>query len=82
MQQQDLLSRGIKNVIVVDKVQWRLDKAKELGAKIINTSEDNLEEKLLEYCGEVSNGAAFRQKILIQIYFNKLWNLLKNHIYH
>ncbi len=59
-----LLSRGIKNVIVVDKVQWRLDKAKELGAKIINTSEDNLEEKLLEYCGEVSNGAAFRPEDL------------------
>ncbi|MCM1360192.1 MAG: alcohol dehydrogenase catalytic domain-containing protein [Corallococcus sp.] len=54
-----LLARGVKNVIVVDQVDWRLAKAVELGAKVIDTSKDNLLGKLLEYCGEVPQGAPF-----------------------
>lgn len=54
-----LIARGLKNVIVVDQVDWRLDKAAELGAKTINTSTENLVEKLLEFCGAVPQGAPF-----------------------
>lgn len=54
-----LIARGAKNVVVVDQVDWRLDKAAQLGAKVINTSKENLVEKLIEYCGEVKGGAPF-----------------------
>lgn len=54
-----LLARGAKNVIVVDQVDWRLAKATQLGAKTINTSTEDLLTKLLEYCGEVPQGAPF-----------------------
>ena len=73
-----LLSRGIKNVIVVDRVQWRLNKAKELGAKIINTSEENLEEKLLQYFGEVNNGAAFNPRDLNPDLLQQIMEYAKN----
>ncbi len=46
-----LIGRGLKNVIVVDINASRLEKAKKLGAKIINTKIDNLKDKLIEYCG-------------------------------
>lgn len=51
-----LIARGAKNVVVVDRDQWRLNKANELGAKTINTSEENLAEKLLAYFGEAKTG--------------------------
>ncbi len=54
-----LIASGVKNVIVVDRVAWRLEKAKELGAKIINTEHEDLNEKLVEYCGAVKGGANF-----------------------
>ncbi|MCM1195225.1 MAG: zinc-binding dehydrogenase [Corallococcus sp.] len=54
-----LIARGAKNVIVIDRVDWRLDKAAELGAKTINTAKENLLDKLLEYCGETPQGAPF-----------------------
>lgn len=54
-----LIARGVKNVVVVDQVDWRLDKAAELGAKVINTSKDNLVDKLVEYCGGVPHSAPF-----------------------
>lgn len=53
-----LVSRGMKNVTVVDKVAWRLAKAKEIGAMTIDTSKDNMIDKLVEYYGQaVNNGS-------------------------
>lgn len=46
-----LIGRGLKNVVVVDINQDRLNKAKEIGAKIVNTKTENLKDKLIEYCG-------------------------------
>jgi len=50
-----LLARGLKNVCVVDINDWRLEKARELGAKTINNKSDNLLDKLKEYYGSVVN---------------------------
>nr|WP_314466220.1 zinc-binding dehydrogenase [uncultured Clostridium sp.] len=50
-----LLARGLKNVCVVDINDWRLGKAKELGAQTINNKSDNLLDKLKEYFGTVRN---------------------------
>lgn len=50
-----LIARGMKNVTVVDQNDWRLDKARELGAKVINTAKEDLNEKLIEYYGEAKN---------------------------
>lgn len=46
-----LIARGIKNVTVVDVVDWRLKIAEEIGAKTINTKNFDLREKLIEYYG-------------------------------
>ncbi|MDE6504459.1 MAG: zinc-binding dehydrogenase [Clostridia bacterium] len=46
-----LIGRGLKNVVVVDINQDRLNKAKEIGAKTVNTKTENLKDKLIEYCG-------------------------------
>ena len=46
-----LIARGVKNVTVVDVVDWRLKIAEEIGAKTINTKECDLREKLIEYYG-------------------------------
>ena len=46
-----LIGEGITDVAVVDIVDWRLDKAKELGAKTINTSNTSLREGLIELFG-------------------------------
>ncbi|GEO27830.1 threonine dehydrogenase [Alicyclobacillus acidoterrestris] len=48
-----LLAEDIKNVCVVDVDHWRLQKAAELGAKTINTAEENLSESLSKHFGEV-----------------------------
>jgi threonine dehydrogenase-like Zn-dependent dehydrogenase len=37
-----LLAEGIKNVCIVDMDEWRLQKAAELSAKTINTSNEDL----------------------------------------
>lgn len=49
-----LIGEGIKNVVVVDMVSWRLDKAKELGAKVVNTAEVTLAEGLAAIFGTVN----------------------------
>ncbi|MCD7893130.1 MAG: zinc-binding dehydrogenase [Erysipelotrichaceae bacterium] len=59
-----LIARGMKNVVVVDQVDWRLDKAKEIGAMTINTSVDNLTEKLLEIFGEAKQGTSLDPQYL------------------
>ena len=46
-----LIGRGLKNVVVVDINDARLQKAQQLGAKTINTKVDNLKNKLIEYFG-------------------------------
>lgn len=47
-----LINHGIKNVIVVDRNDWKLEKAAEIGAKTINSKTEDVCEKLVEYCGE------------------------------
>ena len=67
-----LVARGLKNVVVVDRVDWRLDIAKELGAKTINTATEDLQSKLLEIFGEAPQHAidfsAVDPKLLQQIF--------------
>ena len=46
-----MLGRGIKNVVVVDRNELRLSKAALLGVKTINTSTENLKDKLIEIFG-------------------------------
>lgn len=46
-----LIGEGIKNVVVVDMVDWRLAKAEEIGAKTINTSNVSLQEGLISIFG-------------------------------
>ena len=49
-----LIGEGIKNVVVVDMVQWRLEKAIEIGAKVVNTAETPLAEGLASIFGTVN----------------------------
>ena len=49
-----LIGEGITNVVVVDMVGWRLEKAKEIGAKVLNTAETPLAEGLTEIFGTVN----------------------------
>ena len=49
-----LIGEGISNVVVVDMVDWRLEKAKQLGAKTVNTSETDLSAGLAEIFGTVN----------------------------
>ncbi|WP_339271152.1 zinc-binding dehydrogenase [Paenibacillus sp. FSL R5-0470] len=49
-----LIGEGIKDVCVVDIDNWRLDKAKELGAITVNTSTETLAEGLIKHFGEVN----------------------------
>ncbi len=52
-----LIARGLENVVVVDQDNYRLDKAKEIGAKTINTKEVDLVDQLMEYFGPVQSDA-------------------------
>lgn len=49
-----LIGEGIKDVCVVDIDNWRLDKAKELGALTVNTLTESLAEGLIKHFGEVN----------------------------
>ena len=49
-----LIGEGITNVAVVDMVDWRLEKAKEIGAKTVDTSKVSLAEGLGEIFGTVN----------------------------
>ena len=49
-----LIGEGITNVAVVDMVDWRLEKAKEIGAKTVDTSKISLTEGLVEIFGSVN----------------------------
>ena len=52
-----LIARGLKNVVVVDRVGWRLKIAEQLGAKTVDTSCQDLQATLLELLGEVPKQA-------------------------
>ena len=49
-----LIGEGITNVVVVDIDDWRLAKARELGAKTVNTKEQTLAEGLATHFGTVN----------------------------
>lgn len=46
-----LLARGLTNVVVVDRDENRLDIAKTIGAKVVNTTNENLKEALIRLLG-------------------------------
>lgn len=48
-----LIARGHKNVTVVDRNEFRLEKAKELGAHVINNTDVDLREELVKIYGGV-----------------------------
>ena len=50
-----LIGRGIKNVVVVDRNAYRLEKAKALGAHVVNTSNEVLKDRLIEIFGAYPN---------------------------
>ena len=52
-----LVARGVKNVIVMDRNDWKLDIARQIGAKTVNSNTDDVTAKLLEYCGPAPTGA-------------------------
>ncbi|KYG90580.1 zinc-dependent dehydrogenase [[Bacillus] sp. KCTC 13219] len=49
-----LIGEGITNVAVVDMVDWRLEKAREIGAQVIDTSKISLQEGLTNIFGSVN----------------------------
>ena len=46
-----LIGRGLKNIVVVDRNEFRLAKAESLGTKTINTAKENLKDRLIEIFG-------------------------------
>lgn len=60
-----LINHGIKNVIVMDRNDWKLEKAAALGAKTINRAKEDACEKLIEYCGE------FKKTVMNMQYVSK-----------
>jgi len=48
-----LIGEGIGNVVVVDIDEWRLAKARELGAKTVNTTQVGLAEGLIGHFGAI-----------------------------
>ncbi len=49
-----LIAEGITNVCVVDINNWRLEKAKELGAKVVNTDAISLKDGLAKIFGKIN----------------------------
>lgn len=47
-----LVARGVKNVIVMDRNDWKLDISRAIGAKTINSNTEDVRAKLVEYCGQ------------------------------
>lgn len=47
-----LINHGIKNVVVCDRNEWKLEIARKMGARTVNTRGDDMREKLVEYFGE------------------------------
>lgn len=53
---QSLLGKGIKDIVVVDIADWRVEKAKSMGVAAFNPQQGDLREFLLKQCGETSEG--------------------------
>jgi 2-desacetyl-2-hydroxyethyl bacteriochlorophyllide A dehydrogenase len=49
-----LIGEGITNVVVVDMDEWRLEKARQLGAKTVNTANEALSAGLAQHFGTVN----------------------------
>ena len=47
-----LVNHGIKNVVVVDRNEWKLEIARRIGAKTVNSREEDVTERLCDLCGE------------------------------
>lgn len=82
-----LIGEGITNVAVVDMVGWRLDKAKVLGAKVVNTSETTLEAGLADIFGtvnvyglDVPNVDAYIDAAGAAPLFGQVMNIVKPHV--
>lgn len=79
-----LIGEGIKDVCVVDMDEWRLAKAKELGAVTVNTSTESLAEGLIKHFGEVNvygvnvpNADAFVDAAGAPILFKQVMKIVK-----
>lgn len=53
-----LIARGLENVVIVDQNEFRLEKARQIGLKTINTAKVDMNEKLIEYFGEYRDHAS------------------------
>lgn len=56
-----LINHGIKNVVVVDRNEWKLEIARKIGAKTVNSREENVGEKLVEIFGAYVNNTTKMQ---------------------
>lgn len=56
-----LINHGIKNVVVVDRNEWKLEIARKIGAKTVNSREENVAEKLTEIFGAYVNNSTKMQ---------------------
>lgn len=79
-----LIGEGIKDVCVVDIDDWRLEKAKELGALTVNTTNESLAEGLVKHFGEfnvygmnVPNVNAFVDAAGAPILFEQVMKIVK-----
>lgn len=52
-----LINHGIKNVVVVDRNEWKLELARKLGAKTVNCREEDVADKLCDIFGAYTNTA-------------------------
>lgn len=82
-----LIGEGIKDVCVVDIDDWRLEKAKELGALTVNTTNESLAEGLVKHFGEfnvygmnVPNVDAFVDAAGAPILFEQVMKIVKPNV--
>ncbi|MGI6229421.1 MAG: zinc-dependent alcohol dehydrogenase [Tractidigestivibacter sp.] len=47
-----LVNHGIKNVVVVDRNEWKLEIARKIGAQTVNSREENVADRLCDIFGE------------------------------
>ena len=56
-----LVNRGLKNVVVVDRNDWKLEIAKQIGAMTVNCKTEDTAEKLCECFGEYKDSSTKMQ---------------------
>ncbi|MFC5470987.1 zinc-binding dehydrogenase [Cohnella suwonensis] len=81
-----LIGEGIPNVVVIDIDEWRLAKARELGALTVNTTEVSLKDGLIRHFGstsvygkDVPNVDAFVDAAGAPPLFEQVMKILKPH---